>query len=202
VPNASPNGQVVAQNPAAGAKAKKGSTVRINVSNGAGGGTTTGATTTGATTTRPATTTTATPAPPKNVTVPNLVGQQLAPAARQLGGLGLLASIQYVPSDQPLGTVVAQSPTSGRTVKQRSHVTLNLSTGPGTKPQKTIPNVVGQTLDGAVARIQGAGLRTIFLKLPVTDRTQAGKIVEQTPPAGGSAPQNAQVLIYLGAFRG
>jgi beta-lactam-binding protein with PASTA domain len=37
--------------------------------------------------------------------------------------------------------------------------------------------------------------------VPVTDRTQAGKVVEQTPAAGQTAPQNAQVLIYLGAFK-
>lgn len=197
VTSTEPAGTVVDQAPAAAAKAAKGSVVTLSV---AKAGSTTTATTTGTTT---ATTTAGTaPAARKTVTVPDLTGMQLQPAAARLGSAGLLATIQYVPGSDPLGTVQEQSPKSGQTAKQRSHVTLNLSSGPGTKPQKTVPNVVGQTLDASVARIRSAGLRTIFLKLPVTDRAQAGKVVEQTPAAGGTAPQNAQVLIYLGAFRG
>ena len=30
----------------------------------------------------------------------------------------------------------------------------------------------------------------------------AGKIVQQSPLRNGQAPQNAQVLVFLGAFRG
>jgi serine/threonine-protein kinase len=196
VTSTDPAGTVVDQAPAAGTQIPKGSVVTLSV---AKPGTTTAATATGTgTTTAPGTTTAA----PKTVTVPDLSGMQLQPAAARLGSAGLLASIHYVPGDDPLGTVEEQSPKPGQTAKQRSHVTLNLSSGPGTKPQKTVPNVVGQTLDASVATIKAAGLRTIFLKLPVTDRAQGGKVVEQTPAAGQTAPQNAQVLIYLGAFRG
>ena len=35
----------------------------------------------------------------------------------------------------------------------------------------------------------------------VTSRTQAGKVVQQSPLAGNSAPQNAQVVVFLGAFK-
>jgi beta-lactam-binding protein with PASTA domain len=191
-----PNGQVTAQNPAAGSQAPKGSSVRINVANGAGGTTT--ATTTGGTTTRAGTTTAPQPA---NATVPDVQNTDLASAVHQLGAAGLLASIQYVPGKDPLGTILQQSPAAGQTVKTRSHVTINASSGPGNKPQKTVPNTVGQTLQQAVSTVNGAGLRLIFEKIPVTDRTQAGKVVEQTPLAGKTAPQNAQVLVYLGAFK-
>jgi beta-lactam-binding protein with PASTA domain len=98
--------------------------------------------------------------------------------------------------------VTAQAPKSGETAKRRSHVTLSVSSGPGQKPQKTVPNTVGQTLDSAVSTVKGAGLRLIFAKVTVSDRAQAGKVVEQTPAAARTAPQNAQVLVYLGAFRG
>ena len=194
VTSTEPANTVVDQAPAAGTKIAKGAVVTLSVAKAA---TTTTATTTAGTTTAATTTTAA----PKTVTVPDVSGQQLQPAAARLGSMQLLASIQYVPGTDPLGTVEAQSPKGGQTAKERSHVTLNLSSGPGTKPQKTVPNVVGQTLDASVASIKSAGLRTIFLKVPVTNRTQAGKVVEQTPAAGQTAPQNAQVLIYLGAFR-
>jgi beta-lactam-binding protein with PASTA domain len=29
----------------------------------------------------------------------------------------------------------------------------------------------------------------------------AGKIIEQSPSAGGSAPKNAQILVYMGAYQ-
>jgi serine/threonine-protein kinase len=210
VTSTKPAGTVVDQAPAAGKKVAKGSAVTLSVAKRAPATTaatttqaTTAPATTARTTTAPTTTArTTTTAPPKTVSVPDVTGQQLQPAAARLGSVGLLASIQYVPGTDALGTVEEQSPKGGQTAKQRSHVTLNLSSGPGTKPQKTVPNVVGQTLDASVARIKAAGLRTIFLKLPITDRTQAGKVVEQTPQAGQTIPQNAQVLIYLGAFRG
>ena len=49
--------------------------------------------------------------------------------------------------------------------------------------------------------MQHAGLRLIDLKQTVTDPSLAGKIVDQTPAAGKAAPKNAQVLVYMGAFR-
>jgi beta-lactam-binding protein with PASTA domain len=62
-----------------------------------------------------------------------------------------------------------------------------------------VPNVVGQTLQAAVSAMQSAHLRLIYLRYPVTSQTQAGKIVQQSPLGGGQAPQNAQVLVFLGA---
>ena len=62
--------------------------------------------------------------------------------------------------------------------------------------------MIGQTLQQAVAAVNGAHLRLIYVKFPVSSRSQAGKIVQQSPLAGGHAPQNAQVLVFFGAFRG
>jgi serine/threonine-protein kinase len=197
VAGAQPSGQVVAQSPPAGAKAVKGSAVRINISDGS----TAPRSTTTATT---ATTTAAAPPPPPAPTiasVPDVTSSDLRSAVQELNGAGFLASIQYVPGEDPLGTIVAQSPTGGSSAKTRSHVTVNASSGPGQKTQETVPDVTGQTLPQAIATLHGAHLRLVFLKVPVTDRAQAGKAVEQTPAAGKQAPENAQVLVYLGAFK-
>jgi beta-lactam-binding protein with PASTA domain len=64
-----------------------------------------------------------------------------------------------------------------------------------------VPDATGQTLDQAVSTLNAAGLRLIFVKLPVATRAQVGKVVEQTPAAGKTAPKNAQVLVYLGVTR-
>ena len=114
---------------------------------------------------------------------------------------GLMATINYVPSDQPLGTVVQQAKQSGTTVPYHSHVQINLSRGTNQNPNEQVPNVIGKTLTDAVSTVRAANLRLIYLKSAVTTRTQAGKIVQQSPLGGGQAPHNAQILVYLGAFK-
>jgi beta-lactam-binding protein with PASTA domain len=139
------------------------------------------------------------PLQPANATVPDVSNQQEAAAVQAMSQAGILASLTWVPGDDELGTVVAQAKPSGTTVPYHSHVQLNLSTGPGTKTPEQVPNVVGRTLKGALAAINGAHLRMIYLKMPVSDRSQAGKIVQQSP-LGGTAPENAQIVVWLGAY--
>ena len=133
--------------------------------------------------------------------MPSLSGD-VKSAVQDLAGRGLLASLQYVPGTASLGTVTAQSPQSGTTTRAGAHVTLSLSSGPGQKEQESVPDVVGQRIPAAVQTLNGAGLRLILLKRTVADQSQAGTIVEQTPKPGASAPKNAQVLVYMGAFKG
>jgi beta-lactam-binding protein with PASTA domain len=106
-----------------------------------------------------------------------------------------------VPSNDELGTVEAQAKASGASLPFHSHVQINLSTGPGQKQNEQVPNVIGQPLKQALAAINGAHLRLLYLRFPVTSQSQAGKIVQQSPLGGGSAPQNAQVLVYLGTLQ-
>jgi len=95
-------GTVVAQSPAAGSKAGKGTTVRINISKGTG-----------------------------IVIVPNVVGVTVGDAETQLAKAGLKGVVQlHVPSAQPTGTVVAQNPPGGQ-ARRGSTVRLNVSTGSG-----------------------------------------------------------------------
>jgi beta-lactam-binding protein with PASTA domain len=221
VRSALPRGVVTAQDPKPGAKVAKGSDVRLNVSTGVGGPTSTttrqattpatttaattqAATTTSASTTSAATTTTAQTttqaAQPTSAQVPSLSGD-LQPALQQLDQAGFHASIAYVPGTQPLGTVIAQSPAGGATAKTGSQITVNVSSGPGGNPEETIPNVVGQRIPQALGALHSAGLRLVLLNMRVSDRAKAGVIVAQTPLPGKRAPKNAQVLVYLGAFQ-
>lgn len=95
-----PEGNVVAQSPAAGGKAAKGSAIRLNVSKGSG-----------------------------VTTIPSVVGTTQADAQAQLQAAGLKANVVPVPSQEVAGTVVAQNPVSGQAQKG-SAVRLNVSTGP------------------------------------------------------------------------
>jgi serine/threonine-protein kinase len=208
VTSTQPAGTIVDQAPKPGGKLAKGSMVTLSVAKAAPQTTTSATTTSAATTNATSSTTSAsstTPAPapkqPTTATMPDLSGQTEAAAAQALGNAGILASIVFVPSSDPLGTVVQQAKPSGTKVPYHSHVQVNLSRGPNNNPLESVPNVIGQTLQQAVSTLNGHHLRLVYLKFPVTSRTQAGKIVQQTPLEGGQAPQNAQVIVYLGAFQ-
>jgi serine/threonine-protein kinase len=185
-----PAGTVVSQAPAAGDEAAKGTSVTLSV---AKEGTEPRTTTQAATTT-----TTQEPQQSTTATVPDLAGMDVQAASQALSAAGLKASLAYVPGEDRLGTVVAQTPAAGATAPARSHVTVNASEGPNAKDEATVPDTVGQTLQQAVSTLNGAGLRLIFVKVPVTTQASIGKIVEQTPAAGKTAPEKAQVLVYLG----
>ncbi|HEY4348934.1 MAG TPA: PASTA domain-containing protein [Gaiellaceae bacterium] len=225
VRGAPPSGGVIGESPAPGQQADPKSIVTLKISNGAAvpAATTTpsapattvtttvpattpapSATTTtapAATTTTPPTTTATPPAQPSSAPVPDVTGGDVQAASQSLSRSNLLTSIQYVPGSDPLGTVEDSSPASGATAPTGSHVTINASSGPGQKTEENVPDVAGKTIPQAVAAMQQAGLRLIFVKKTVTDRSLAGTVVEQTPAAGKTAPKNAQVLVYMGAFK-
>ena len=207
-----PAGTVIGQAPTAGSTLAQGGRITLSVARGSsptttgGTSTTTAATTTGATTTAPSTTapttTSSAPPTPANATVPDVSSTKEADAVAKLNAAGILASLFFVPGSDPLGTVEQQAKPAGTTVPYHSHMQINISSGPGTKAQEQVPDVVGRTLTDALHAINAAGLRLIYVKVPVTSRTQAGKVVQQSPLGGGHAPHTAQVAVFLGAFRG
>ena len=198
-----PAGTVLDQAPAAGGTLTRNTPVTLVVAQAKPKPTTTStdATTTAAATTAP-TTTAATPPPPRTTTVPDISNQKEAAAVQSLNRAGIIASLAFVPSSDPLGTVQSQAKAAGTSVPYHSHLQINISSGPGDKPQEEVPDVIGGSLEQALSSINGAHLRLLYLKLPVTSRSQAGKIVQQSPLAGSHAPRNAQVVVYLGAFKG
>ena len=92
-------GTVTAQSPSAGAEAERGATVTIDVSKGTG-----------------------------LVEVPNVVGMTRGQAEAELSNARLEANVVEVPSDEPVGTVVAQNPVGGQ-VQQGTAIRLNVSAG-------------------------------------------------------------------------
>jgi beta-lactam-binding protein with PASTA domain len=211
VSSTKPAGTVVEQAPPAGASVAKGSQVTLSVAK-APSSTTTKATTTAPTTTAPTTTagtttaatttapTTTAPPQPTTATMPDVKGQTEQEAVTAMSKAGVLASLVFVPAQDPLGTVVEQAKPSGTTMPFHSHVQINLSKGPNAQSDVDVPNAIGQTLDQAVSTMNAVQLRLIYLRFPVTSQSQAGKVVQQSPLKGGKAPQNAQVLVYLGVL--
>ena len=113
VPSDRSPGTVIAQNPPAGEAAAEGSTVRLNVAQAAD--------TTPTTTTEPTTTEPTTTAAPEPASVPDVVGQSLADAARAFNDEGLKAAVVYVPSSEAAGRVVAQAQPAGTELESGAH---------------------------------------------------------------------------------
>ena len=70
-------------------------------------------------------------APAAKTTVPNVVGRLQTPAQAQLRRAHLRPSVVHVHSLQLVGTVVAENPRAGATVRTGSRVALSVSSGPG-----------------------------------------------------------------------
>jgi serine/threonine-protein kinase len=94
-------GEVISQNPNAGSRVVKNSTVDIHVSRG-----------------------------PPPVSVPDVTGKSRDDAVAALTAAGLRADPHTVHSNDPPDTVTAQDPTGGTKVIKGSRVRINISTGP------------------------------------------------------------------------
>jgi beta-lactam-binding protein with PASTA domain len=198
VPSGQPSGTVVAQSPAAGKEAPTGSTVRLNVAQ-APGQTSTGQTTTqpAATTPPPATTTNA-PAPAP-ATVPDVVGDELADAAAAFGSEGLKVAVDYVPSSEPQGRVIAQARPAGTELKRGDTVQLNISIGPEPAAATSVPDVTGRRLDEARQTLEQAGFEVLAVNRVGGARVRnSATIGSQTPAAGASIPSGSLVILYVG----
>jgi len=191
-----PKGTVVAESPPAGQKVAQGSAVRLNVSRGQPQAattttrTTTPTTTTTTTTTRTTTTTTTTaasaPKTPYSGMSLNVAVQKIAQGRQQ-------AVVVYVASSIPSGTVVSSS-TAG------SRVRLNVSAGKQPRPATDVPDVTGEDKAQATSDLESAGFTVLTVKWPVSDPTNGGLVVAQTPAT--SAPQGAAIVIYVGDASG
>ena len=197
VPSTSPRGFVVAQNPKASSKAPKGSRVRINVSQGAPAATTTTSTTTGGTA---STTTGATTA--ASAKVPRVVGLSQTAAQRRLHAAGFRVRTAYVASSESSGTVVAQHPTPGTTLRRGAAVRINVSIGSNPKPAKAVPDVTGEDEATARSDLEAAGFRVSVVDEPTTDENEDGIVVDEDPVAGTKVPAGSLVTIYVGRFSG
>jgi len=193
VASSRPKGFVLSQNPVAGVTAASGTTVKLTASSGA-----------------------------KPVVVPRLVGQTQGAAVDALTKLGLKATLQNVPSDQPAGTVVGQNPPAGKEVDKGSKVILNVSTGTG--PSTTtvatttttatttattatstttttaaapvrVPRVVALAQTPALRRLNTLGLRPAVVY--VRSSQPANRVVGQSPAAGTTLRRGARVRIKV-----
>jgi PASTA domain len=169
-------------------------TVTTSATDTAGG--TTGATTTTETTTTETTTTTE--EPPEPVPVPDVVGQSTVEGGAAIEAEGLVADSYPVASTETRGTVVAQRPAGGTQLPEGETVRMNVALGGGSRETREVPDVTGPTASNARDTLRRAGLtvRTLYREPPSPE--EVGEVLTQDPAPGTSAPDLAQVTIYVG----
>jgi serine/threonine-protein kinase len=158
-------GIVLSTNPASGNKANKNSRVSLLVSAG--------------------------PA----VTVPNVVGKQLAQASQELQADKLRSNVvKYEVSNKPTGTVLTQDPVAPQMVKSGTVVNLTVS---GTQSSTQVPNVVGISPAAAGSLLQSNNL-TVGNQTSVCSSTAGNGLVSaQSPAAGTQVQPNSPVSLVV-----
>ena len=195
VPSDQPGGTVLAQSPKAGATAKSGTKVRLNVAQSPGATTpaTTQATTTQATTTAPTPT-----QPPASATVPDVVGKELADAARAFGDEGLKVAVKLVPSNEARGTVIAQAQPAGTERKRGDTVQVNVALGANPPANATVPNTAGKPEQEARDQLEAAGFEVLAIPVETADGSREGRVLSQTPAGNAQIPGGSLVILYVG----
>ncbi|HEV3472440.1 MAG TPA: Stk1 family PASTA domain-containing Ser/Thr kinase [Actinomycetota bacterium] len=156
-----PEGEVVREDPEAGDEAEEGSTVRLFVSGG-----------------------------PRQVTVPNVIGQSLEEATQTLEDEDLrVGDITYqAAEDAEPGEVLDQFPDAGEEVDVRRAIDLVVA-------QSVVPSVVGETQEDATAILRDAGYEVAVNTTPSEE--EAGIVISQDPEGGTQLDEGSTVTILV-----
>ena len=193
-------GQITAQSPEPGTKAKVGSAVDITVSKGKEQG-----------------------------QVPNVVGLSQSDAESTLEGAGFQVKVtKSTHASVPAGDVISQSPAAGVVTTAGSTVTVSVSTGPPATPsgpapeepstpaapttpetpsepakpsepkpeEATVPDLVGLSVRDASKALREAKLKMNIEFAPSTEFVL--KVAEQDPAAGTSVDPGTEVTVTIG----
>ena len=133
----------------------------------------------------------------REVKVPNLTGLSLSDASKKANSMGLRLNLEnrFYSANVAPGTVLAQSPNAGATVRREWAVRVTESLGP---QQVAIPDVVGQS-----ERAASVNVRRLSLDLGTVAHLaapgEAGMVLAQTPNANAVGVDRPRVSVLLSA---
>ncbi|PZF90789.1 Stk1 family PASTA domain-containing Ser/Thr kinase [Micromonospora deserti] len=120
------------------------------------------------------------------ITVPNLVGKNLAEARTALAQLGLVAVETYKDSDKPKDEILGQSPADGAGLEKGAEVKLEVSKGP---PLVVVPRVVDLPCLQAKQLLESQGFPVAVQFNP------NGTVRFQNPGENSQVPPGTQVTL-------
>ena len=135
----------------------------------------------------------------REVSMPNLVGKSVTEASNELRSRGLLLRVaDRVYSEQPINTIVRQTPPAGLLMKvsQQAHVVLSLG-----QRQLQIPPLEGNSLRVSRIELLRAGLQVGEVSNLALPDVTADTVVLQNPKpgSGGATPSDLRTLRDRGA---
>jgi eukaryotic-like serine/threonine-protein kinase len=129
----------------------------------------------------------------KTVAVENYLDLREVNAVQKIRAIGLKPQVvRQANADKEKTFVFRQSPQPGERTQKGNFVTIYVSTGP---PQTTVPSVVGETLERALADLQEANLKGKVVRVD-SDKPD-GQVVSQTPTAGATVDEDSRVTIRV-----
>lgn len=128
----------------------------------------------------------------QKVSVPNLDGKTVEEAKQRLKQAGLeLGSQNKQPSSEPEGTIIGSEPPGGERVSRGTSVDVTVSGGGA-----TVPNVLGDSVDQARSRLEGAGF-VVSVQQQTTTNGTPGTVITQSPEGGSKAGPGSVVTITV-----
>ncbi|QER84484.1 Stk1 family PASTA domain-containing Ser/Thr kinase [Streptomyces tendae] len=161
-------GNVCDQDPAAGTKVDKESTVTLTVSTGA----------------------------PK-VAVPSVIGDDIDDAKAELEGdkYQFVVEVEEKISGEEPGTVIEQKPDLGEEVEKGTTVTLTVAKA---EDKATVPDVLTKSCEEAKAQMTASTLTGNCVEEETDDPNLVGKVIRTSPDANTQVSKNSQVTIFIG----
>lgn len=163
-------GKVIEQKPEAGSKLKREGTVRLVISRGS-----------------------------NKVAVPDLIGQSESFAQSKLAEVGLKPDRQpdAFSDTVPEGNIISQDPPPGTEVEKESSVKYIVSKGAEPPAQVSVPDLRGETVDGAQALLSSAGLSLGSVTEEFSSTVPAGQVISQNPGANQTVDAGSTVDIVI-----
>ncbi len=137
------------------------------------------------------------------VIVPRVQGLSLENAIDRLNATNLNYFIGDTSYDRnfPIGSIVAQRPLAGRTVKGGRSIYLVISGG---APQAVVPNVTGKLLSNARFEMEKVGLFVGKVTIDSTSENAKNTVVSQSSGSGAKIARGSKVdlVIAIGKTKG
>lgn len=129
------------------------------------------------------------------VEVPELAGMPAQDAFEALQALDLKVRADDEQSDEvAAGLVIRTDPSAGTSVPAESFVTVVVSIG---AEEFGVPNIVGENVDVARARIQADGFSVGSITYELTEDVDENIVIRQSPEAGATAPPTTAVNLVV-----
>jgi len=127
----------------------------------------------------------------ESVTVPRVVGQKLERGSTVLrqAGLSVETTVTSTARGVAAWEIVSQTPSPGARVEPGTRVRLVYA-----RPMRTLPNVVGDSLEDAVATLKASGFEPQTRPRSTNDAALQ-QVLSQVPPGGSDQEQGAVVVL-------